>query len=188
MRDRDLRASLESIGALQPGYEYAGQLIDGRRRQPICQELAIPFDVRVCGSLHDACSTLWAASHAQRALELARSEGATSLLELAQLCSTTASAVAQLLQETRPKKSHKRQVRDQTTELRASSRMLRRLVTLEPELYALAKECAREQGHRNFAKLVRAALWKEIRLNVPGAPAHQPRRVQPANGARRRAG
>lgn len=188
MRDRDLRASLESIGALQPGYEYAGELIDGRRRQPLCRELGKPFEVRVCSTLQEACSVLWAQHHSVRALELAKAEGAQSLLELARLCGTTPTAVAELLQASRPKKSHKRQLREHAVELSATPKMLRRLVTLEPELYALAKVAAAEIGHRSFPRLVRDALWKEIRDNVQGAPIRQPRRVQSPNGARRKTG
>lgn len=187
MRDRDLRASLQSIGALQPGYSYAGELIDGRRRQPLCRELGKPFNVHECGTLQEACGTLWAL-HPARALELARTEGPRSLLELAELCGTTPSAIAAHLQAAQPKKSHKRQVRDQAAELSATPKMLRRLVTLEPELYALAKAAAAEIGHRSFPRLVRDALWKAIRDHVPGAPLRQPRRVQSPNGARRKVG
>jgi len=188
LRDRDLRASLEAVGALQPAYEYSGELVDGRRRKPICAELGIRLDVRVCETLQEACSTLWALQHQTRAIDLAKREGVVSVLELAQLCGTTTSAVAQVMQATQPKKSHKRQIKDEVSQLRASPRMLRRLVTLEPELYALARTAAREVGHGNFQRLVRDALWKEIRANVRGAPAHQPRRVQAPNGARRKAG
>lgn len=185
VRDHDLRASLQAIGALQPGYEYAGQLIDGRRRKVLCSELGKSFEVRTCDTLQDACSTLFAL-HPDRAIQLAKSEGASSLLELATLCSTTPSSIAQHLQL--PKKSHKRQVKDSTTAARSSVHMLRRLVTFEPELYALAQEAAREIGHGNFAQLVRDSVWRTIRERVESAPLRQPRRVQPANGARRKAG
>jgi len=188
MQDRDLRTSLEAVGALQPAYEYSGELVDGRRRRPICAELGIRLDVRVCETLQEACSTLWALRHQTRAVELAKREGFTGVLELAQLCGTTPSAVAQLLKAAQPKKSHKRKIKEETSQLRASPRMLRRLVTLEPELYALAKAAAHELGHDSFPRLVRDALWKEVRDNVPGAPTHQPRRVQSPNGARRKAG
>ena len=185
VRDHDLRASLVAIGPLQPGYEYQGKIIDGSRRKLLCSELAIPFAIRVCETLNDACSTLFAL-HPLRALELARSEGAASLLELSRLCGTTPSSISQYV--VLPKKSHKRQLKAETTRASSSSRMLRRLVTFEPELYALAKEAAREIGHNNFAQLVRDSLWRTVRESVSGAPIRQPRRVQPANGARRKAG
>lgn len=187
MRDLELRASLAAIGAQQPAFEYAGQIIDGRRRQKLCAELGKPLDVRTCETLEDACGVLFVA-HPLRALELARSEGAVSLLELARLCGTTTSAVARQLQATAPKKSHKRKIKDATAQACANSRMLRRLVTFEPELYALAKEAAREIGHCNFARLVRDSVWRTVRERVSAAPLHQPRRVQAANGARRKAG
>jgi hypothetical protein len=187
MRDLELRASLAAVGALQPAFEYAGELIDGRRRKVLCDELGASLEIRVCHSPQEACSTLYAL-HPMRAIELARREGATTLLELARICGTTTSAIARELQPTQPKKSHKRQVKDATARASASSRMMRRLVTFEPELYALAQEAAREIGHGNFAKLVRDSVWRTVRERVSGAPLHQPRRVQPANGARRRAG
>jgi hypothetical protein len=186
MRDRDLRASLAATGAIHPAYEYAGKLIDGRRRQAFCAELGKPLTTLVCDTLQDACSVLFVV-HPQRALELARSEGATTLREFALLCGTTSSAIAQLLSETRPKKSHKRAVKSATQAASKSAVMVRRLVTFEPELYALAKEAAQVIGHRNVSRLVRDSVWRTIRENVSGAPL-QPRRVQPANGARRRAG
>ncbi len=186
MRDRDLRASLAATGSIHPAYEYNGSLIDGRRRQAFCAELGKPLAIHVCETLHEACSVLFI-EHQQRALELARSEGASTLRELAELCSTTPSAIAQLLSETRPKKSHKRAVKSATNQAAKSSAMVRRLVTFEPELYALAKEAAQVIGHRNVSRLVRDSVWRTIRENVSGAPL-QPRRVQPANGARRRAG
>jgi hypothetical protein len=185
LRDHDLRASLAAVGALRPAYEYNGTIIDGRRRKVLCAELGRPLEIRVCDSLHEACSTLFTL-HPSRAVELARSEGAASLLELAKLCGVTPTAISQHVLV--PKKSHKRQIRETTTAASTSPRMLRRLVTFEPELYALAQEAAREIGHGNFARLVRDSVWRTVRERVSGAPLHQPRRVQPANGARRRAG
>lgn len=186
MRDRDLRASLAATGAIHPAYEYAGQLIDGRRRRVFCAELNTPLTVRVCATLHEACGVLFV-EHPSRALELARSEGLTTLRELAEACGTTPSAIAQQLGPSLPKKSHKRAAKAAAHQAAKSSAMVRRLVTFEPELYELAKEAAREIGHRNVSRLVRDSLWRTIRENVSGA-ALQPRRVQPANGARRRAG
>lgn len=187
VRDLELRASLAAIGALQPAFEYAGEVIDGRRRKVLCAELGQPLDIRVCETIQEACSTLFTL-HPMRALELAKREGITTLLELARVCGSTTSAVARVLQEHAPKKSHKRQVKDATARARESSRMLRRIVVLEPELYELAREAAREIGHKNFSKLVRDSLWKTIRETRVSGAMRQPRRVQPANGARRRAG
>lgn len=188
VRDRDLRASLEAIGQLQPAYEHESELIDGRRRREICAELGLTLRVVRLETLHDACSVLWTL-HPSRALELA---GKRPLLELAQLCSASTSAIASQLQAMKPRKSHKATVRilpDQPyRELKATPRMIRRLITLEPELYAYGREAAAQKGHRNFNKLVRDALWKEIALTVPNAPLYQPKRVQPANGARRKTG
>jgi len=139
-------------------------------------------------TLELACSVLWTL-HPTRALELA---GKRPLLELAQLCSASTTAIAAQLQAMRPRRSHKATVRilpDQPyRELKATPRMIRRLLTMEPELYAYGREAAAQKGHRNFNRLVRDVLWKEIALTVPNAPLHQPRRVQPPSGARRRTG
>jgi hypothetical protein len=184
MRDRELRASLAKIGPQQPGLEYAGQLVDGRRRQLICGELGIQFDVRIAHALEQACALLWPL-HPARALELARSEGPRAMLQLAEMCGATPAAVARELAATKPKRSHHATKRLELDQARTSPRMLRRLVTLEPELYALAKRAANELGHRSFPRLVRDCLWRAVRDNVHDAPIHQPRRVQAPNGRRR---
>ena len=197
MRDRDLRASLQLIGALTTGYSYAGEVFDGRRRLEICTHLGIHFEVRECTTLQEACSILWTL-HPARALELAAKDGKRSVLELARLCSATPLAVAQEQQANKPRKSHKRDTRilrdEPYRKLKETRKMLRRIVTFEPELYAYAKEAAAQIGHRNVNQLVRDALWKEVALRVPNAPQFQPRRVQPQHdvsrlqGARRKSG
>lgn len=176
-----------ATGPIQPAYEYAGELIDGRRRKLICDELGQELTINVCESLQSACTVLFALCHCARALELARREGVTTLRELAELCGTTPTAIAKLQAETLPKKSHKKAAKAAAHQASKSPRMLRRLVTMEPELYELAKEAANQIGHRNFAKLVRDSVWRTVRENVSGAPL-QPRRVQNVNGARRRVG
>lgn len=183
MRDRDLRASLATRGPIHPAYSYKGELIDGRRRKLLCDELELELEIRPCETLQEACSTLFVL-HPERALELARSESTGALLELAALCGTTPVAIARHI-PTR-KKSHKS--KEPLSQARASSRMLRRLVTFEPELYELAKRAALELGHKNVNKLVRDSVWRTVRdLELNGAPRHQPRRVQAPHGARRRA-
>lgn len=185
MVDRDLRASLEAIGVQLPGLELDGVLIDGKKKAHMCAEMRLPFPITVAKSLAEACSILWT-RHPQRALELA---GARPLLELAALCSASVTAIAKQLAQTRPKKSHhappKRIIEQRPIiALKNTSKMVKRLFLLEPELYAYAKEAAAQLGHRNVNRLVRDALWKECALRVPNAPQFQPRRVQPPNGAR----
>lgn len=185
MRDRDLRASLAARGPIHQAYSYAGELIDGRRRKAFCDELGLKLEVHECATLHEACSTLFVL-HPERALELARRESTSSLLELAELCGTTAVAIARHVSS--PKKSHKSATKEALAKARSSSRMLRRLVTFEPELYELAKRAATELGHRNVNKFVRDSVWRSVRdLELNGAPRHQPHRVQAPHGARRRA-
>lgn len=185
MRDHDLRANLAAVGQLTPGLEYNATLLDGRRRQNICGELGLRFAVDVCTSMKEACSKLWA-THPARALELARSEGAQRVLELAELCGTTPGAIALVQQATRPKRSQRQQVRDAVNDHARVRRMIRREVTFEPELWELVQQAAKLRK-TNLGVIVREGVWKIVR-ELPGAPRHQPRRVQPQHGARRRLG
>lgn len=180
--NRDLRASLSRIGPQIPGLSFDGVLIDGRKKAPMCADLGLHFEIREAQTLHEACSILWT-RHPARAIELA---GKTSVLELAKLCSVSATAIAKELKANRPKKSHhKRIIEGQPyPQLKSASKMIRRLFVLEPELYAYAREAAAQVGHRNVNRLVRDALWEKVALLVPMAPQFQPRRVQPPNGAR----
>ncbi len=187
MRDRELKTSLEQIGCLISGLEYAGELVDGRKKALMCADLGIPFPIHVAETLREACSILWT-RHETRALELA---GTTRVLELAELCSTSTVAIAQRLKADKPPKKREREFRiessDALPKLKHQSKMIRRLFVLEPELYAYAKEAAAQKGHRNISQVVRDGLWKEIALTVPNAPQFQPRRVvQHPNGPRPR--
>ncbi len=185
MRDNDLRANLAAVGQLTPGLEYDGALLDGKRRQAFCVELGFRFAVDVCTSLNEACSKLWVA-HPARALELAKSQGTQRVLELAELCGTTPGAIALVQQATRPKRSQRQQIRDAVNDHARVRSMIRREVTFEPELWELVQQAAKLRK-TNLGVIVREGVWKVVR-DLPGAPRHQPRRVQPQNGARRRVG
>jgi hypothetical protein len=166
-----------------PGLEYAGTLVDGRKKAQMCADIGLDFPIVRADSLREACSILWT-RHPERALELA---GTKRVLELAELCGTNATAVAKVIQQNKPRKSHhKKRIIDGQPypELKLQSKMVKRLFLLEPELYAYAREAAAQLGHRNVNKLVRDALWAKVALIVPMAPQFQPRRVQPPNGAR----
>lgn len=181
MQDRDLRASLEHIGPQIPGLEYAGELIDGRKKALMCAELHITFPIYAAKTLEEACSILWT-RHPGRALELA---GPKNILELAALCSTSAVAIAKELKANQPKKTKARQQRLTDTPIKMSrsrSAFIRRLFVIEPELYLYAKEAAAQRGHKNVSRVVRDALWKEIAIVVPNAPQFQPRRIQIGQG------
>jgi hypothetical protein len=151
----------------------------------MCADIGIPLPIHTAETLSEACSILWT-RHRARALDLAGSS--RSIVEFAQLCGTTTSAIAQEVQANKPKKPHqKRLVEGQSfRHLKAASKMITRVIVFEPELWAYARECAAQRGHKNISKLVRDGLWKEIALDVPQAPQFQPRRVQPPNGARAR--
>jgi hypothetical protein len=180
MSERDLRASLQSIGPQIAGLEYEGELVDGRKKARMCAEMGVAFPIQRAHSLEEACSILWT-RHELRALELA-GPIARSVLELARLCSTTPVSVAKVLHANKPKISHKakmRAIEDQPyRQLKERPKMVKRLFTLEPELYAYAREAAAQLGHRNVNRLVRDALWEKVARVVPMAPQFQPRRVE----------
>lgn len=185
MLDRDLRASLLAIGALFPALKYAGELIDGRRRMPLCDELSIPIEIRELATLQEACSALYP-MHPTRAILLAKKESERcTVLELAQLCGATPTAVALHMKAERPKKSHKRRDGDEPIRKLKAKPMVKVLVMMEPELKAYATEAAARRGHRNVNKLIRDAIWRVVALEVPNAPLHPPRRVLPPGRPRR---
>jgi hypothetical protein len=180
---RDLRASLQRIGVQIPGLSHGGVLIDGKKKAELCADLGIEFEVYEARTLRDACSILWT-RHPERALELA---GNRPLLELAELCSTSTTAIALTQRATQKAKkppNSKRLEGAHYPTLKQDPRMVRRLFVLEPELYAYAKEAAAQAGHRNVNRLVRESLWAKVAELVPLAPREAPQRVQAPNGAR----
>jgi hypothetical protein len=186
MQDRELRESLLAIGPIVPALEYEGELIDGRRRVPLCEELSIPIERRTLHTLHEACSALYSL-HPARALELARKNSErSSVLELARICGTTAAAVALHLKDARPKPPRKRRrTTDVPIRKLKTQPMVKVLVTMEPELKAYAQEAANGRGHGNVNKLIRDAIWRVVALEVPQAPLHPPRRVLPPHRPRK---
>jgi hypothetical protein len=186
MKERDLRASLLAIGAQLPALEYAGELVDGRRRVPLCEELGIPIETRTLQTLQEACSTLYPL-HPSRAIELARHAQRCNVLELAQLCGATSAAIAMHLQAAQPPKSKKRRLSNEPIRKLKSKPLVKVLVMMEPELKAYAQEAATRRGHGNFSRLVRDAVWRVVALEVPRAPLHPPQRVMPP-GRPRKAG
>ena len=190
VQERDLRASLlEMRSSGFGGFRTMRALLDGRKKQRICAELGKHFDVYEARTLKEACSILWT-HHPPRALELA---GKRSLLELAEICSTSTTAIAAELAAQRPKKNrpaHARIVRNvESAEIPKGKKMVKMLIIVEPELKAYALEAAAQAGHRNVSKLIRRALWKEVVLLVPNAPQFQPARCVPhrlnSRGAKR---
>jgi hypothetical protein len=90
-----------------------------------------------------------------RALELA---GVRPIVELAELCGTTASAIAlERQRQNPPPKPPRKQYRP-----RKQARKLQKLILLEPELYLAACSAARDLGHGNFCQFVRDALRSAI--------------------------
>lgn len=180
MRDRELRDSLAAIGAQLPALEYAGERIDGRRREKICTELGIPIAVRTCNSLGEACALLWP-HHPRRALELA---GARPLLELARLCGTSPTAIALEQHAAKPRRKHIRRTLGEkdgpgVTKVRArnksgrGSKGVKLELWVEPAFKAYIDKCC-EVERLNVSSLIRDALWSRIALKVPRAPLQPP--------------
>lgn len=191
MDDRELRASLATIGAILPALEYENELIDGRKRRAMCAELGVSIDVVALSSLQEACARLYA-QHPRRGLELAQRHGVKLLHDLAQHCGTTPAAIARELRDAKPKplsgnewRKRRRNGHAEMRELRKSPKMVQVLLFMEPELREYGRELAARKGHGNVSRIVREALWKEVALTLPQVPLHQPRRVQPPNGRRR---
>lgn len=176
MRDRDLRASLERIGPRFPALEYEGETIDGRKREVMCAELGRELPRVVLHTLGEACSALWL-HHPVRALELAQRDGPKRVRELAELCGTTATAIAVEWEAAKPKPKHRRKsdpsqpARASDTPRGAKSKMLRFWV--EPEFLYYVNRLQEKTG-LNKSELVRDALWRRIAVVVPRAPLHPP--------------
>lgn len=187
MQERDLRKSLRTIGPQFPGLEYAGELVDGRRRVRLCDELQITLEIKRAESLQAACSALYV-HHPARAIALARGGGAETLLELADLCGVTPVSVAGHLHAARPRRSHKRRFAEQPIRTLTNKPMVNVLVMMEPELRAYAREVAKLRGHGVVNKVIRDALWRVVALEMPQAPLLPPRRVLPAHRPPRKTG
>jgi hypothetical protein len=128
----------------------------------ICTELGEPF---ACTSARRC--TLPAAFFGprrtrQRALELARSEGATRCAS-SPICAARHQRDRSVAQRNAPQEIAQTCKSESADRSSAVERMLRRLVTFEPELYELAKEARASSATAISRKLVRDSVWKEIR-------------------------
>jgi hypothetical protein len=161
MNDRELRLNLAAIGALLPVFIYEGRVIDGARRERLCGELGLRIERHDCATLQEACSVLWS-HHPVRALELA---GPRGLLELAELCSVSPTAIARVKQAIRgPRKRTERAPR-QTQ----GQKTVQVLLWMEPQLKHYAKRAAEQEG-LTLSAFVRKAIWQRAKILAVRAP------------------
>lgn len=180
MDERELRASLASIGPILPVLFYDSEPIDGRKRRTMCAELGLSITTLELSALRDACSMLYA-QHPRRAVELAQRYGVTKLHALAEHCGTTVAAVARELAAAKQKRIGGAERRRRLLgnagmqKLRDHQHMVLVRVYFEPQLRAYADELAKTKGHRNLSRIIRDALWQKVALELPQVNLHPPR-------------
>jgi hypothetical protein len=165
--DRELRDSIEAAGCLDAVLFWHGTIIDGRRRHQICEELGIVPRVAVLTTLHAACTALFQ-RHPDRAVAMAREHlgGSAGLpptvRELADVCSTSVSAIALLVQgPTVVEKRGPRRLRSQRTTLVQ--------VWVEPQWRHYVALAGEAQG-MNLSSTIRLACWEFVQRNMPRPP------------------
>lgn len=177
MKDRELRASLQSVGPLLPQLLYSGRVIDGDRRDAICSELGIVFPQRRLATREEACAALWLL-HPERAITLAETD---RVLELARLCGTNAVDVAATLKRLRPKpKDAHRSPRQQQGQKRVQV-----LIWVEPQFKHYLRR-AGEVSRLNMTEALTRAGWKYIQETLPRAATEGQRRAPSAASVRPR--
>ncbi len=168
MKERELRASLQSVGPLLPQLLYAGRVIDGQRRDAICSELGIVLPQRRLATREEACAALWLL-HPERAIELAETD---RVLELARLCGSNAADVSTVLQRLRPKrKDPHRSPRQQQGQKRVQL-----LIWVEPQFKHYLRR-AGEASRLNMTEVLTRAGWKFIQETLPRAATEGQRRA-----------
>lgn len=164
--DQELRASILAAGCLDALLVWHGMIIDGRRRHLICQEEGVVPPIVVFTELRAACTALFQ-RHPERAIAMAREHlgGHAGLpptvRELAEVCSTSVTAIALL---TRPKNADKRgprRVRSQRTELVR--------VWVQPQWTHYVRLAGASLG-LNLSATVRLACWEFVQRTLPRRP------------------
>ena len=165
--DRELRDSIAAAGCVDPVLFWQGMVIDGRRRHQICEELGIIPPIVVFTTLKAACTALFQ-RHPERAIVMAREHlgGHAGLpataRELAEVCSTTLSAIAVLTQPKKPKeKRGPHRTRSQRTELMR--------VWVEPQWLHYVRLAGAAEG-MNLSATVRLACWEFVQRTLPRPP------------------
>lgn len=177
MKDRELKASLQSVGPLLPQLIYSGRVIDGDRRDAICSELGIVFPQRRLATREEACAALWLL-HPERAIALAETD---RVLELARLCGTNPVDVAQTLRRLRPKKKDAHRAPRQ----QQGQKRVQVLLWVEPQFKHYLRR-AGEHAHLNMTQALTQAGWRWIQETLPRAATEGSRRAPSAASVRPR--
>jgi hypothetical protein len=168
MNERELRASLQSVGPLLPQLIYEGRVVDGIRRDAICSELGIIFPQRRLATREEACAALWLV-HPERAIAIAQTD---RVLELARLCGTDAVHVATVLAQQRPPKPKDRRAPRQTQ----GQKRVQILLWVEPQ-FKHYLQAAKEVSHLNMTEALTRAGWRYIQETLPRAATEGSRRA-----------
>lgn len=168
MNDGELRRSLQNVGPLLPALHWQGELLDGKRRTLICDELGLYLPVRYVESLQGACSFLWPV-HPQRALELA---GQRSVAELAELCSVGVGAIAVELARTRVKPKPERRA---TRHKRDEKKVLVQ-VWVDPQWKHYVQRAGEAARLPDLSSAIRRAGWDLVQRVLPNPPQEGGRR------------
>lgn len=167
MNDAELRRSLLNVGPLLPALQWQGELLDGKRRSTICDELGLYLPVRFADSLQVACTFLWPL-HPRRALELA---GTRSVSDLAELCSVGPGAVSVELARTRSKpKSEPRATRHTRDEKKVLVQ-----VWVDPQWKHYLQR-AGQTANMDLSATIRRAGWELVQRVLPNPPQEGTRR------------
>lgn len=164
MQERELRASLVAVGPLLPVLIWHGRVVDGRKRDRICEELGLVPRVQTLHSLAECCSALWAI-HRDRAVAEALAGGAAGVTAIAELCSARVADVALVLstqsKKTKVSKRSPRRTRSTKTEMVQ--------FWTEPQLKHFAKLAGATES-LDLSGTIRVALWEYVQRHLPRAP------------------
>lgn len=164
--DQELRDSISAAGCLDAVLIWHGMIIDGRRRHQICAELGIVPPMAVFTTLKSACTALFQ-RHPERAVTMAREHLgghaglAPTVREVAEVCSTSVSAIAMLVRPKVKEKRGPRRSHSQRTELVR--------VWVEPQWTHYVRLAGAAQG-MNLSSTVRLACWEFVQRTLPRPP------------------
>ncbi len=163
--DRELRASIAAIGPLLPVLIWENEVLDGRKRQAICEELGLMPRVLQLHSLPDACRALWTL-HPERAVALAATEWQgikPSLTTIAELCGVRVAAVAVLMTDGVVRKPDKRSPR------RTRSKKTLLIQLWADEQFKHYVKAAGELEGLDLSSTIRVACWEYVQRINPRA-------------------
>jgi hypothetical protein len=170
MIEAELRASLLAVGPLNPALVWRGVTLDGRRRESICFDEGIALPRKELHSLEQACAALWIV-HPERAIQVAREHRGghvgvpATVREIAELCGTTATAVALELAKERPAQRQSNRSPRRTRSIKTEALK----VWCEPQLKHYVRLVAAKRG-MDISQFIRVACWEYIQKHLGRAP------------------